>query len=168
MKYNKIAFIGMMGAGKSAVAKKLSEKINQECFELDEIFEKRNNISIKDFFEKFSQKEFRKQESELLKEFSQKDSFVLSCGGGIILKKENRDILYSNEIFTIYLKATSETIYQRIKNDKNRPLLLVENPKEEIEKILKTREEHYSKANLTIKTDNKTIEEIIEEILKEI
>ena len=100
-----------------------------------------------------------------MKKYSKKDSFILSTGGGVILKEENKKILFNSDIFTIYLKTSPDIIYERIKNDKKRPLLQVENPKKEIEKILSSRESYYNKANLIINTDNKTIDEIIEEIL---
>ena len=74
-------------------------------------------------------------------------------------------MLFNSDIFTIYLKTSPDIIYERIKNNKKRPLLQVENPKKEIEKILSSRESYYNKANLIINTDNKTIDEIIEEIL---
>ena len=104
-----------------------------------------------------------------MKKSLQFDNFVVSCGGGIILSQENRNILFENsEVITIYLKTSPETIFERIKDDKTRPLLLVENPKKEIEKILNQREKYYNKANITIETDNKTQEEILDKILEEI
>ena len=66
--------------------------------------------------------------------------------------------------YTIYLSANPETIYNRIKNDDKRPLLKVENPLDEIKKIIKTREKYYKLANKEIITDNKTTDEIIKEL----
>ena len=168
MKYKKIALIGMMGSGKSTIAKELSKKTGLELLETDEIFELKYKTKIKDFFKNYGENKFRKLETELLKEISQKENFILSTGGGIILQEENRKILFNTDIKTIYLKANFETIFERIKNSKERPLLLVENPKKEIQKILKSRECFYKIANKTIITDNKTIEEITKEIIAEI
>ena len=146
MKYNKIALIGMMGSGKSTISKLLSQKLKYGLFELDEIFEKEEKIKIKDFFAKYGEENFRKKETQILKKSLQFDNFVVSCGGGIILSQENRNILFENsEVITIYLKTSPETIFERIKDDKTRPLLLVENPKKEIEKILNQREKHYNR-----------------------
>ncbi len=164
MKYKKIALIGMMGSGKTTVARALQKKINIEIVDLDVLFEKKYKIAIKEFFEKYSQQEFRQKETELLKEVSKKESFIISTGGGIILSEANRDLLFKNDIYTIYLSASENTIYERIKNDNSRPLLQVENPKEEIKKILNSRIEFYRQANITIITDNKSIEKIVEEI----
>ncbi len=166
MNYNKIALIGMMGCGKSTISKLLANKISFSLFEMDEIFEKENSIKIKDFFKQFGEEKFREFETEMLRKISKKDNFVLSCGGGVVLKEENRNILFGQDIFTIYLSAGSDTIFERIKNNNDRPLLLVQNPRNEIEKIINQREKYYNLANIKIKTDNKTIDEILAEILE--
>ncbi len=166
MNCNKIALLGMMGAGKSTIAKELSQKTNITFFELDEIFEKENNTTIKIFFKEKGESLFRIKESEILSKISKQNSFILSCGGGVILKEENRNILFKRDITTIYLKASVDEIFKRIKNNSTRPLLLVDNPKEEIEKILSQRQKYYKLANYTINTDNKKIDEIVGEIIK--
>lgn len=166
MKHSKIALIGMMGCGKSTISKLLAKELNYTLLELDEIFEIEEKISIKNFFEKHGEKAFRQRENEILKKASTMYPSVISCGGGIILFEENRNILFSNDVTSIYLKTSPETIYQRIKNDNSRPLLQVENPEKEIEKILSQRENFYNQAHFTITTDNKTKEEITQEILE--
>ena len=166
MKYKKFALIGMMGSGKSAVSKELNKITNIKLYEADDIFETENNIKIKDFFKTQGEEKFRQIETEILKKILLNEEFIISTGGGVILSPENRKLLFNNDIKTIYLKTTPETIYQRIKNDKKRPLLMVENPKKEIETILNTREQFYLMADKTIETDNKTIKEITEEIIK--
>ena len=168
MKHNKIALIGMMGCGKSTIAKHLAKELKYILFELDEIFEAEEKILIKEFFEKYGEKAFRQKENEILKKALKIGATVLSCGGGIILLEENRKILFSKDVTSIFLKASPETIYERIKNDNSRPLLQVENPKEEIKKILSEREKFYNQAHFTITTDNKTKEEITQEILEKL
>jgi len=168
MKHKKIALIGMMGCGKSTVSKELANKLNFNLFELDEIFEQQENIKIKDYFNKYGENNFRKIETKILNEIIKKENIIISCGGGIILSKENRDMLFNTNIITVYLKTSIDEIFSRIKNDKTRPLLQVENPKEEIKKILSAREMFYKKADLTILTNNKTPEEITNEILEAI
>lgn len=164
MKHNKIALIGMMGSGKSAVSKALAKETGFTLFELDEVFEMQENMKIKDFFKEFGEEKFRNIESKILKDTLKNENIIISCGGGIILKEENRKLLFGDNILTIYLIANTETIYERIKNDKIRPLLQVENPKKEIEKILSQREMYYNLAKIKINTNNKAIEEIIKEI----
>ncbi|MBQ8476099.1 shikimate kinase, partial [bacterium] len=131
MKYKKIAFIGMMGSGKSTIAHELSLKTDAAVFDCDSLFEEKYNISISDFFKKYSQEKFRICETEILKEAIKLPKFILSTGGGVILSEINREILFKGDIYTIYLSANPETIYNRIKNDDKRPLLKVENPLDE-------------------------------------
>lgn len=166
MKYKKIALIGMMGSGKSTISKLLSEKLSYNLFELDEIFEQQEKTSIKEYFKNFGEESFRLKEAEILKNTILYNNIVISCGGGIVLKKENQEILFNSDVLTIYLETDVENIYNRIKKDNQRPLLQVENPKEEIEKILNSRKELYKKAQIKIQTNNKKPIEIIEEILE--
>lgn len=163
----KIILLGMMGSGKSTVSKELSKLTKIERYDLDEIFEKENNIPICDFFKEFGENTFRQKESEILFKTAQKKEFIISTGGGIILKKENRDFLFdSNNFTTVYLKTSVDIIYKRIKTDSTRPLLKVDNPKEEIKNILLKRENCYSQAKITILTDEKTPLAIAKEILE--
>lgn len=168
MTNKKIVFIGMMGSGKTTIARLLAEKLNLAFFDMDKIFTQKFNISISEFFKEFGEEKFRNEETNILKQALVNDNFVLSCGGGVILKKENRDLIFKEDNITIFLKANPETIYNRIKNDTSRPLLMVENPKKEIEHILKKREEFYNLAKITIQTDNKTTNEITEEIFSKL
>lgn len=168
MKYKKIALIGMMGCGKSTIAQKLSEKIKIPFVELDMEFEKKYNITIKDFFRKFSENMFRKFESELLEDFLKNDEIILSTGGGVILGVKNRELIFNRKVLSIYLKTSQEEIYNRIKYDKTRPLLLGANMKEKIDEILSKREKYYLKADIIIQTDAKSPDEIVEEIVKRI
>ena len=168
MKHKKIAFVGMMGSGKSTISKILAQKLKISHFELDEIFEKQENIKIKDFFKTHGEEKFRQIETQILKTTILNNEFVLSCGGGVILSEKNRDILFNSDIVTIYLETSAKTIFERIKSDRTRPLLLVDNPKEEIDKILSSRENFYSKSSIIINTDDKNIDEIVEEILEEL
>ena len=92
----------------------------------------------------------------------------MSCGGGIVLLEENQEILFNSDVLTIYLEAETKNIYNRIKNDNKRPLLQVENPEMEIEKILNSRKNLYQKAKIKIKTDGKSPQEITKEILETI
>ena len=114
MKHSIIALIGMMGSGKSTVALQLAKKLNFNLFELDEIFEDENKIKIKDFFEAFGEEKFRQKENELLKKAIGIDFSVISCGGGIVLKKDNQKLLFENEnVLTIYLQTSAQEIYKR-------------------------------------------------------
>ncbi len=126
-KYKNIILTGMMGSGKTTVGKELAALLNCNFIDLDEIIEKKYG-KISDIFAQKGEAYFREAETQELKNLKEKEKFVLSTGGGIILKDENIEILKKiGQVF--YLSAKSETIYGRIKNQNHRPLLNTKNPK---------------------------------------
>lgn len=162
----KIALIGMMGSGKTSTSKELSKALNCPLFDCDKIFEETYNIKITDYFRQYGEEKFRICENIILNKIIKNDNFIISTGGGIILNKENRDILFKKDIVTFYLNSNSKTIYSRIKNEKNRPLLLVLDPETQIQKLIKEREKYYKLANYEIDNNNKTIKSTVEEIIE--
>ncbi len=161
-KYENIILTGMMGSGKTSTGKELAILLNYNFIDLDEIIEK-NYGKINDIFTQKGEDYFRKLESQELEKLKQKKGFVLSTGGGVILQDKNTKILRKlGKIF--YLSAKSETIYERIKNQKHRPLLDTKDPKKTIEDILRKRLEKYKKSGKEIITDNKSAKEVAGEI----
>ncbi|HBT50744.1 MAG TPA: hypothetical protein DEA49_01325 [Petrotoga sp.] len=135
----KIFLVGMMGSGKTTLAKKISKVLSIPHIDIDEEIEENENLKIKDIFKKHGEEYFRKLESSILEKLAEKaHSFVVSTGGGIILSAKNRAILKKEN--TIYLKVTPEKLKERVSLE-NRPLLA--NNKENIIKIYKDRKELY-------------------------
>ncbi len=158
-----ITLTGMMGSGKSTVAKALSQILNCELLEIDSLIEHSKKLTINEIFAKFGEKYFREVEKQTILTSATPENQVIAIGGGAFEDKETREFLLKNTT-VIYLKTSSETIFQRIKNDNSRPLLNNQMSTEKIEEIIKKRQQNYKKATLTIITDNKTIEEITTEI----
>ena len=168
MKYNKIALIGMPGSGKTTTGKLLAKNLNIDFYDTDSIFEN-NFYSINDFFKKVGEEKFRLEEEKILKKITQKEKFIISTGGGIILKETNRNLLFNSDMFTVYLKTSPEELYKRTQFDNSRPLLSGSNDKlANLNTLLNNRKMYYNKANLTIITDNKTIEDVAKEITENI
>jgi len=94
---------------------------------------------------------------------SNENNLIVSTGGGIILKDSNREIL--NRVFSIYLKADFDIIFERIKEDKTRPLLLTDNPYKTAKEIFESRYELYESFQNKINTDNKHPKDISDEIV---
>lgn len=115
-----IYLIGMPGSGKTTVGKKLAEKLGFNFIDLDAEIEKNALMFIDDIFEKYGEKTFRDLETEALINVSQLDNQIISTGGGIITKKDNKS--YFNGV-VIYLNTELDVIEKRIKNDFPRPLL---------------------------------------------
>lgn len=164
--FKNVILTGMMGSGKTTVGKELATILNYNFVDLDEIIENKYG-KITDIFSQKGEKYFRELETQELKNLEKQSNFVLSTGGGIILKDENIKILKDlGQVF--YLSAKSETIYNRIKNQKHRPLLNTQNPKKTIEEILSKRLGKYKKSGEKITTDDKSAKEIAGEIYEKL
>ncbi len=161
-----IFLIGFMGTGKSTIARELAKTLNTECMEMDEMIVERQGMSIPDIFEKYGENYFRDVESELLIDLKKKENVIVSCGGGVVVRQEN--IGYMKEGGTIILlSATPQTVYERVKNNTNRPILNGNMNVEYIAGLMEKRREKYEgAADITIITDNKNVEEICKEIIK--
>ncbi len=160
-----IVLTGMMGTGKSIVGKKLARKLNMSYVDTDEVIEKEAGCSINEIFAGDGEKKFRIIEKKAVKYVSLLNNYVISTGGGVVKYAENMDELEKNAVI-ICLTADPDTIYKRTKKYINRPLLKVDDPEKEIEKLLKQREKFYSRCDLMIDTSNKKVNEITGDIVK--
>ena len=133
-----IVLIGFMGAGKTVVGKKLAEKLGYSYLDTDSIIETKQKKSINDIFAEDGEEAFRRMETAVIEKLSHEGKHVISTGGGMILRPEN--VLIMRKIGPmILLWASPEAIYDRIKDDKNRPLLDVSEPLLKIKEILNFR-----------------------------
>jgi len=152
-----------MGAGKTTVGMELARKLNYKLIDTDHSIENDQSREIKDIFSEEGELFFRNLETLKLKELINVENAIISTGGGIILKDENRSIL--NNLFTIYLKADFENIFNRIKQDTSRPLLLTDDPYNTAKDIFKSRQSVYESFKIHVRTDNKTPHQVVEEII---
>ncbi len=152
-----------MGAGKTTVGMELAKKLNYKLIDTDHSIENDQSRKIKDIFSEDGELFFRNLETLKLKELINVENAIISTGGGIILKDENRSIL--NNLFTIYLKADFENIFNRIKQDTSRPLLLTDDPYNTAKDIFKSRQSVYESFKIHVCTDNKTPHQVVEEII---
>ena len=160
-----IYLIGMMGSGKSTVGKTLSEKMHKPFIDLDSEIEKGTGKNISEIFDIDGEEQFRKMETKQLKQYSES---IVACGGGIVLKDENREFINENGA-TILLTASMEELSYRLSDSGNRPLLADDNTEEALTKLWLERQLHYlNTADFTIETDGKNSEQLTEEILVQI
>lgn len=160
-----IVLIGFMGVGKSEVGKAAAERLGYSFLDTDELIEKSEDKEISRIFKENGEEYFRGLETEVLETLQNYDDFVLSTGGGIVLKEKNIGLLKGMGPLVL-LTARPEVIFERIKSVNNRPLLETGNKEDKIKEILSVRDPIYNKAaDLTIDTSDKKIEEIVEEIV---
>jgi shikimate kinase len=153
MKNKNIILIGMMGSGKTTVGRYLHKEIPEYfLIDLDHEIEKDQNQKISEIFDRQGEAFFRNLESQALKTILKQSSQIISSGGGIVLSEENRKLI-DEKTFCVYLKASPEVIFDRIKHSKNRPLLNTADPLETIKTLLNQREGFYEAcADLTIES----------------
>ena len=162
-----IVLIGFMGAGKTTVGKELVKK-GFELIDTDAYIEACEKMSISDIFAQKGEDYFRQAETTALKTLLAQDKqFVISCGGGMPLREENRKLLKELGM-VVYLRIKPETVLARLKGDTTRPLLKVDDSGERVRTLMQQREAHYlSGADFVLDVDQKTPRELAEEIFKE-
>ena len=153
-----------MGTGKSLIGRMLAGRLNKEFIEMDADIEKTAGKSIVNIFAQNGEAYFRSLEKELLRKLALERDIVISCGGGLICDDENLPLLKDTG-WVFCLKASASTIYKRIKKQQDRPLLNLDNPLVEINRLLNSREPYYSQAHHAIDTDESSPNFIVEKIL---
>ena len=157
-----IYLIGMMGTGKSTLGKTLSKNMQKPFIDLDSEIEKTGGSSVSEIFDRDGEERFREVETEQLKQYS---GSVVACGGGIVLKLENRHFIKENGI-AILLTASMGELSQRLSDSDNRPLLANDITEEALTKLWLERQLDYlNTADFTIETGGKNPEELSEEII---
>lgn len=157
--------IGPMGAGKTSVGTHLAKNLQLEFIDSDREIESRTGVSIPTIFDIEGEAGFRRRETEVIDELSQKTGIVMATGGGAVLNEENRRHLKDRGC-VIYLKASIEQLYERTRHDRNRPLLQTEDPEQRIREIFEVRDPIYTAlADLIINTDKRSIQHVVKEIL---
>lgn len=162
---NRIVLMGFMGAGKTTIGKRLAKVLGCRFLDTDEMIEQEQERKISDIFQKDGEAAFRDMETELLKRLNQSDEmFVLSIGGGMPVREENRELL--REIGTvIYLKTSKEEIIRRVSGDQNRPLLQGGSLEEKVTSLMTAREQIYIEtAHQEFFTDGKSPLQIASEL----
>ena len=159
-----ISLVGMMGSGKTTIGELLANELSFDFVDTDSEIVKLANKSINDIFSQQGESSFREIETSVLEKIISNDNQVISTGGGIIKSDKNISLLLSNSI-VVYLYADCITLYERVKNDTQRPLLKVDNLQEKVKSLLLEREEKYKKAHIVIDTVDKNSIDIVNEII---
>lgn len=160
-----IILIGFMGAGKTTIGKLLSKKTMMEHIDFDDKIVEEIGMTIQEYFDLYGEEAFREKETAVLQRYFNHNQ-VVSTGGGIVMRAENRELL-KQMAPVVYLKTDPKVFIPRLKKDHHtvRPLV-VSKSAEEIEAVFKPRIPLYEEsASIIVSTDNRTPEEIVDEIL---
>lgn len=155
-----VILVGYMGTGKTSVGRKIADSLGFKFVDTDELIVSMAGKSIPAIFEESGEPAFRDLETKALRSAAAGADQVISTGGGIVLRDENRKIINQSG-YCIWLRASADAIFQRVSTNNNRPLLKTENPRETIDSMLREREPSYrAVADLEIKTDGLSIDEV--------
>lgn len=163
---NNIILIGFMGSGKTSVGKALALKLGYSFLDTDILVEAEEEKQINDIFKQHGEEYFRECETRLLLKLGTSlNNTVLSTGGGLPLREQNGNLLKELGL-VIYLKASCETIINRLKGDSTRPLLRGDDQVTRISNLLKVRRPIYENtAHIMIDTDERSLDNIVEMII---
>ena len=160
-----VYLIGYMGAGKTTISKLLANELHLPFYDTDQEIERKERRCVSEIFKKDGEFHFRMLETELLKNINQNS--IIACGGGLPIHNNNIGLINSKGI-SIYLKASNNYFFNRLKNEKkNRPLIANKTNKElevYIKKELQNRSPFYNLANHTILIDDKSTDEVLREV----
>jgi shikimate dehydrogenase len=161
-----IVLIGLRGSGKTTVGKILAQKLGREFMEMDELITHKAGLTITEIVEKYGWDKFRDIEEEVTGEIAKIDNIINASGGGIITREKNIIKLKKKGVL-VWLQASIDTLVERIGKDTERPPLVKgRTVQEDMEITLKERKRRYQQAaDLTINTEDKTPEEVAEDII---
>lgn len=166
MKNRQIYLTGFMGTGKSTVSQCLHEIYGLEQIEMDGEIVREEGMSIPDIFREKGEEYFRELETALLERLSDRENVVVSCGGGTVMRQCNVDLMRKQGRIVL-LTAMPETVYGRVKNFHDRPLLEGNMNVEYIRELMEARRPKYeAAADIRVKTDGRTAQEICREIME--
>lgn len=160
-----VILIGFMGSGKTTVGLRLSYRLRRTVIDTDKEIEREEKRVVSDIFATDGEPYFRDRETACLRKLLNSScNQIISVGGGLPLREENRKLLHElGQVF--YLRAKAETIYERVKSDTTRPLLQGDNPMKKIRTLLQERDPYYREAaDVVVDVDGKEFEQILDEI----
>jgi shikimate kinase len=164
-----------MGSGKSTIGKKLATQLQVKFIDTDDRIEASKDIEIKEIFKNEGEFRFREYEESMLEAIiKEEDPAVISLGGGTLLSARNQEKVMSTG-FLIYIKSSPAEIWNRIKHSTRRPLLRKDGQEwtkkmylDRISQLMQEREIGYSMAHLILDRDGKEVDEIVQQLLKQI
>jgi shikimate kinase len=159
-----VYLIGPMGSGKTAVGRRLAFLLGKTFVDSDAEIEKRTGVDVRFIFEKEGESRFREREREVIADLTALSDMVLATGGGVVLHPANRERLAATGT-VIYLETNLDTLVRRTKSAKTRPLLLNDDPRAVLERLMTTRQPLYEEiADLRVDTTGRQVRAVAADI----
>jgi len=144
-----VVLVGMMGAGKTTVGRRLATHLGLEFVDSDAEIEKAAGMTIEEIFETHGEAEFRAGEARVVARILKGRDMVVATGGGVLVNDATRDLIKQQAV-SVWLKADTDLLFSRVSRRGHRPLLKTENPRKTLEDLIEVRYPRYSQADVTI------------------
>lgn len=144
-----LVLVGMMGAGKTTVGRRLAARLERAFLDSDEEIEKASNMSVEDMFSTRGEAEFRSGESRVIARILKETGIVLATGGGAFINPDTRALIKSMAV-SVWIKAEFDLLFARVSRRSNRPLLKTENPRATLQALIDKRYPVYAEADVTV------------------
>lgn len=159
-----IVLIGMMGAGKTTVGRRLAARLGRHFVDSDEEVEKAAGMSIEDIFASRGEADFRAGEVKVIARLLKESGMVLGTGGGAFMNADTRALIKQLAI-SVWIKADFDLLFQRVSRRSNRPLLKTANPRETLQKLIDARYPTYAEADITITSRDVPQDQVASEVI---
>jgi shikimate kinase len=155
----------MMGAGKTTVGRLLARRLKRAFHDSDEEIERRCGVRVPVIFEIEGEAGFRARETQVIADLCALENAVIATGGGVVLAEENRRRIATRGT-VVYLHARPPYLWQRVRHDRNRPLLATAEPQKKIEELYAQRDPLYREvADLVVDTGKQSVQTLVKDLL---
>jgi shikimate kinase len=144
-----LVLVGMMGAGKTTVGRRLAAQLGRVFLDSDEEIEKAAQMTIPEIFEQRGEPEFRAGETRVIARVLKDKDIVLATGGGAFVNAETRGLVKAQAV-SVWIRADFELLFARVSRRSNRPLLKTANPRATLQKLIDERYDIYAEADVTV------------------
>jgi shikimate kinase len=159
-----VVLVGMMGAGKSSIGRRLAARLGLEFIDADAEIEKAHRMTIPEIFETYGEAYFRAGEARVIARLLDGGPQVLATGGGAFMSAETRAAIRAKGV-SLWLKADFDVLVRRIKRRSDRPMLKTADPEATLQRLMDERYPVYAEADITIYSRDVAHEKIVEEII---
>lgn len=161
-----IVLVGLMGAGKSSIGRRLAQRLGLEFLDADQEIERAAGCTIEEIFARFGEPEFRAGERRVIARLLEdRTPIVLATGGGAFMDPETRSRIRERGV-SVWLRADLDVLHRRVSRRSNRPLLKQGNPREVLERLIAVRYPVYGEADVVVDSDDSPPESTVEKVVR--
>jgi shikimate kinase len=159
-----VVLVGMMGAGKTTVGRRLATRLGRHFVDSDEEIEKAAGMSIEDMFKAHGEPEFRAGEARVIARLLKEPNLVLGTGGGAFMNADTRALIKDTGV-SVWIKADFELLFSRVQRRSNRPLLKTADPRQTLKDLIDKRYPTYALADVTVLSRDVPQEQVATEVM---